>query len=126
LREAVVYLTGLSQRGIYGQSYRVKEDITIEDLRERANEVIRREIDVIRDQLARNHVALLDGAARFIDPTTVVVERDDGGERKVGADSHGIATGAKPARPDAVEFDDRTIFDSDGLVNAERIPGALV
>ena len=32
LREAVVYLTGLSQRGIYGQSYRVKEDITIEDL----------------------------------------------------------------------------------------------
>ena len=28
LREAVVYLTGMSQRGIYGQSYRVKDDIT--------------------------------------------------------------------------------------------------
>jgi NAD(P) transhydrogenase len=126
LREAVVYLTGLSQRGIYGQSYRVKEDITIEDLRARANEVIRREIDVIRDQLARNHVALLEGSARFTDPTTVVVEREDGGERKVGAATIVIATGTKPARPGAVEFDERTVFDSDGLVNAERIPGALV
>ena len=26
LREAVLYLTGMSQRGIYGQSYRVKQD----------------------------------------------------------------------------------------------------
>src|SRR5512132_1886764 len=31
LREAIVYLTGLSQRELYGQSYRVKEDITIQD-----------------------------------------------------------------------------------------------
>ncbi len=35
LREAVIYLTGLSQRGIYGQSYRLKEDITMDDLRGR-------------------------------------------------------------------------------------------
>lgn len=28
LREAVVYLTGMSQRELYGASYRVKEKIT--------------------------------------------------------------------------------------------------
>jgi hypothetical protein len=32
LREAVLYLTGLSQREMYGQSYRVEENITIADL----------------------------------------------------------------------------------------------
>ena len=32
LREAVVYLTGMSERGIYGQSYRVKEDISSHDV----------------------------------------------------------------------------------------------
>jgi NAD(P) transhydrogenase len=126
LRESVVYLTGLSQRGIYGQSYRVKEDITIEDLRARANDVIRTEIDVIRDQLVRNHVTLMDGSARFVDPNTVVVERSDGGERKVEAEHIVIATGTKASRPASVEFDDRTVFDADGLMGVERIPGALV
>ena len=32
LREAVVYLTGMSQRELYGASYRVKEEITPADL----------------------------------------------------------------------------------------------
>lgn len=32
LREAVLFLTGLHQRELYGQSYRVKEEITISDL----------------------------------------------------------------------------------------------
>ena len=43
LREAVVYLTGLSQREMYGSSYRVKADITMADLGERTNRVIERE-----------------------------------------------------------------------------------
>ena len=51
LREAVLYLTGLSQRELYGASYRVKDDITIDDLSARTQHVIAREIDVIRDQL---------------------------------------------------------------------------
>src|SRR6478752_1832412 len=46
LREAVLYLTGFSQRAIYGQSYRVKDDVTMEDLRTRAAGVSQRETDV--------------------------------------------------------------------------------
>ena len=52
LREAVLYLTGLSQRDLYGQSYRVKEDITMNDLTRRTHHVVAREIEVVRDQLA--------------------------------------------------------------------------
>ena len=51
LREAVMYLTGMTQRPMYGESYRVKDDITIEDLFWRTQAVIQREADVVRDQL---------------------------------------------------------------------------
>jgi pyruvate/2-oxoglutarate dehydrogenase complex dihydrolipoamide dehydrogenase (E3) component len=47
LREAVLYLTGMTQRGIYGQSYRVKEQISAHDLFWRMTHVIQREMDVV-------------------------------------------------------------------------------
>ena len=61
LREAVLYLTGMSQRGIYGQSYSVKSDITSEDLLWRTKHVIQREVDVVRSQLHRNRVTMVGG-----------------------------------------------------------------
>jgi len=126
LREAVVYLTGLSQREMYGASYRVKADITIADLVQRTSRVIEREIDVIRDQLQRNRIELIAGDARFVDPHTVDISLGDGTSRLVTADNVVIAVGTRPARPADVDFDDRTILDSDGLLNMERIPGSLV
>src|SRR6516165_1565180 len=96
LREAVLYLTGLDQREMYGQSYRVKDVITIADLATRTQHVVGREIDVVRSQLARNRVAVL------------------------------IATGTRPARPDTVDFDQRTVIDSDGIVHLERVPRSMV
>src|SRR5215467_13536841 len=48
LREAILYLTGLDQREMYGSSYRVKEEITIADLTARTQHVVSCEIDVVR------------------------------------------------------------------------------
>jgi NAD(P) transhydrogenase len=126
LREAVLYLTGFSQRAIYGQSYRVKDDITMDDLRTRAAGVSRRETDVIRDQLARNRVTVFDGAASFVDNDTVVITASDGRRQVVDADRIVIATGSRPNRPPAIEFDDESILDSDGILNLARIPQSLV
>ena len=56
---------------MYGASYRVKADITMADLGERTKRVIAREVDVIRDQLQRNHIALISGTARFVDTHTL-------------------------------------------------------
>jgi NAD(P) transhydrogenase len=126
LREAVVYLTGLSQREMYGASYRVKAEITVADLAERTRRVIDREIDVIRDQLQRNHIELISGDARFVDPHTIDVSVGSGSARLVTADKVVIAVGTKPARPPGVEFDEQTVIDSDGLLNLARIPTSLV
>jgi len=124
LREAIVYLTGLSQRAVYGESYRVKEEMTMEDLRLRVQRVIDREVDIVRNQLMRNHVQILEGTARFVDSHTVAVSGRE--ERRVTAEWIVIATGTRPARPPAVEFDDRTILDSDGLLRVDRVPASAL
>ena len=102
LREAVVYLTGMSLREVYGASYRVKSDITIADLDQRTHQVIAREVDVIRDQLLRNHVDLVSGTARFVDANTLGVQLDTGDERQVSAERIVVAVGTKPTRPAGV------------------------
>ncbi len=126
LREAAIYLTGLSERGLYGQSYRVKEDVTIDDLVWRTQQVMGREVDVIRNQLARNHVRVLPGQGRLIDTHRVAVSDNHGNVRTVEADKIVIATGTAPARPPGVEFDEATILDSDGILLLAKIPSTLV
>jgi NAD(P) transhydrogenase len=126
LREAVLYLTGLSQRTIYGQAYRLKDEITVEDLFSRTNTVMGREIDVIRSQLARNHVTVTIGAGRFVDPHTVIVTSPMGDERRLTASHIVVAVGTTPARPATVDFDEESILDSDGILRMGKIPGSLV
>ncbi len=124
LREAVIYLTGISQRAVYGDSYRLKEDITVEDLGLRTRQVVEREVDIVRNQLARNHVHVIDGIARFVDPHTLAIS--GGEERRISAEKIVIATGTRPHRPKTVEFDNKTILDSDGLLLLERLPASIV
>ena len=126
LREAVLYLSGLSQRDMYGQSYRLKDDVTMDDLSARTQHVISRQIDVIRSQLARNRVTVVNGTARFTDPHAVTVDDGTSHEAKYTAEKIIIAAGTRPARPDSVAFDDRNVIDSDGVLNLERIPRSMV
>src|SRR6185436_10289304 len=65
LREAVLHLSGYRERGIYGASYSVKQNISMQDLLFRTQLVIQAEIDVTRHQLQRNHVELISGEASF-------------------------------------------------------------
>ncbi len=126
MREAVLYLTGLSQREMYGRNYRVKEEIGIADLTARTTHVVGREVEVIRNQLSRNRITTMTGSGQFLDPHTVAVIDDRGRETKVTADKIIIATGTRPARPDSVEFDGSTIIDSDGILQLDHVPDSMV
>src|SRR5580692_8977525 len=86
LRQAISYLTGVDQREIYGQSYRVKDEITIADLTARTSHVVVRENDVVRSQLTRNRVTIIPGTARFIGPTEIEIGDAGGRSRKVSAE----------------------------------------
>jgi NAD(P) transhydrogenase len=125
LREAVLYLTGLDQREMYGQSYRLKDEVTIADLTTRTRHVVSRENDVVRSQLTRNRVTIITGTARFTGPNTVEVVQGDQA-REVTAENIVIATGTRPARPETVAFDERTIIDSDGILLLQKVPRSMV
>ena len=101
LREAVLYLTGMQMRDLYGASYRVKEEITISDLLARLQHVVGRETEVIRSQLLRNHIELIPGHGVVHRPAHAV-DRHRGQQvhRTLTADKIVIATGTVPARPE--------------------------
>jgi NAD(P) transhydrogenase len=127
LREAVIYLTGITQRELYGASYRVKEDITPADLLARTQHVIDKEQDVVRAQLVRNRIELYTGRGRFIDAHTVLVEDPTrAGRVAISGRYIVIATGTRPARPPGVEFDEERVLDSDGIANLKFVPASMV
>ncbi|TNC22213.1 Si-specific NAD(P)(+) transhydrogenase [Amycolatopsis alkalitolerans] len=127
LREAVLYLTGMNQRELYGASYRVKQDITVADLLARTRHVVGREVQVVRAQLLRNHIDLLIGTGRFLDEHTVAVEGTHRGDRHaITGAKIVIATGTRPARPSQVDFDAARVLDSDEILQLEEIPSSLV
>ncbi|HEX4053285.1 MAG TPA: Si-specific NAD(P)(+) transhydrogenase [Tepidisphaeraceae bacterium] len=125
LREAVLHLTGLNKRSLFGESYRVKRSITIADLTYVSQQVVHSELELIRDQLERNGVELIWGSARFDQENVIFVDRPDDFE-VVSGDFIVIATGTRPARPDTVPFDNKTIFTSDELLKLDHIPKTMI
>ncbi len=124
LREAVLYLTGMAQRDIYGASYRVKDEISISDLTARTQHVIGRETEIVRNQLLRNHVHMLSGTAQFVDGHHVDVSGPD--HIRISADKIVLAPGTEPARPENVEFNENRVVDSDGILSLDKVPGSMV
>ncbi|MDH5277369.1 MAG: FAD-dependent oxidoreductase, partial [Gammaproteobacteria bacterium] len=126
LREAVLYLCGYREKGIYGRSHRVKQDITADDLLQRLHITVRQEIEVIQHQLSRNGVRVISGLARFVDANTVRVTSATGQSAEYRANAIIIATGTVPHRPANIPFDDETIIDSDGLLQIKKVPRSMV
>ena len=133
IREAVLHLTGLRERSVYGDGYAVKQRITMDDLLHRARHVVRTEVEVIRSQMARNGVTLLGGAASFVDPHTVRVERAASPDwpalhdaTEVHADYVLVAVGTEPARPAGVPFVPGRVIDSNGLLELTDLPRSMI
>ena len=124
LREAVLYLTGYRQRAFYGRDYKLKQEISIADLMERVNTVVARETAVIREQLGRNGVTMIDGTARFRDPHTLQVEGKQTAQL-VEADFVLIASGTRAARPPEIPFGNGVI-DADQVGQTNGIPRDLI
>jgi NAD(P) transhydrogenase len=124
LREAVIDLSGLRQRSLYGEAYRTRSEITAKDLLLRTGIVMQRERDVVQAQLRRNGVQLVTGTARFEDPHRVLVEEGDHGEILSG-EVIVIAVGSSPGLPPGIEVDHSTVLTSDDILSLESLPRTL-
>jgi len=125
LREAVLHLTGVGRRGLFGEVARVKKNITIADLIYVSQQVIHHELTVIRDHFDRNGVELIWGAARFDDENVLYIDRPDDFE-VLSAEKFVIASGTRPATPASVPFNEKTVFTSDGLLKLDHLPKTMI
>ncbi len=125
LRETALNLTGWRERGFYGRAYRVKQEISADDLRRRLLITLDHEVEVLEHQFARNRVQHLRGKASFIDPQTLQIVKDDGEIIQVSAVSILLAVGTKPFRPNYIPFDGKTVLDSDELLEIEDLPRSM-
>jgi len=126
-REAVLHLSGYRERGIYGSSYRVKQEITIDDLLYRVQQVVRSEIDVIRNQMTRNRVELIEATATFLDPHLIELTTEGRhGKRQITARKVVIACGTEAARDTHIPFDGQRVFTSDDVLGLERLPRSII
>jgi NAD(P) transhydrogenase len=126
MREAVLYLSGYREHALYGESYKVKEKITLADLLFRVEPVVRHEVDVTRHQLLRNGVDLEHAEAAFVDAHTLQLRSPEhSGERIVTTDKVVIAVGTEAARDPRMPLDGNCVFSSDDILQLKDLPGSL-
>jgi NAD(P) transhydrogenase len=126
MREAVLYLSGYREHSVYGESYKVKDKITLQDLLLRVDPVVRHEIDVLRHQLLRNRVELACAEASFRDSHTLVLNFGEGkGMRVVTAENVVVAVGTESTRDQNMPLDGKCIYSSDDILQMEELPHTL-
>ena len=125
LRETALYFSGLRQRGLYGIDYSIKRELTVPDFMYRKDQVVRSLWAMIEANLGRHRIEVVQGYGEFEDPHTVRVTDMDGGVRRLSAPVILIATGSYPNWPDGVARDPERLYDSDTILQMDRIPRSL-
>jgi NAD(P) transhydrogenase len=126
LRETTLYFSGLRQRGLYGVDYTVKSDLTVHDFMYREQEVVRALREVVRQNIERHRIDLIQGQASFEDDHTIaVVPTDADFVRRIRGDVILIATGSVPARPSDIPFEDPRVHDSDEILEMQGLPRTM-
>ncbi len=125
LRETALNLSGWRERGFYGRAYRVKQNLTAEDLRTRLHITLNHEIEVLEHQFTRNRVNTVLGKAKLLSPNSVEVTSEDGDQTTFSADRFLLAVGTHPFRPEYIPFDDKRVFDSDSILELPELPRSL-
>jgi len=126
LRETALNLTGWRERGFYGRSYRVKQEINADDLRRRLLITLDHEVEVLEHQFSRNRVQQMRGTARFVDVQTIEVTKEDGEVLHVQAESVLLAVGTRPFKPSHIPFDGSSIIDSDEILEIKELPRSMI
>ena len=125
LREAALALSGVAGSGLLTNKRLIRRNVTINELRGVARDVVTTQLHLLEDAFARNQIEVVWGQARFEDAHTVLVEGEDR-VRTITADYVVIATGTRAAQPAHVPFNDRNIFTTDTFRNFQRLPRSIL
>ncbi len=124
-REAVLSCNSVTRHFERHMGDRYQSRATAAQLFARVEDVMRREVEVVVDQMRRNDVTLFHGDATFSDAHTVTVIMEDG-VRSISAANILIAVGTVPASAEGVRFDSEVILSSDDVPKMRRLPRHMV
>ncbi len=126
VREAALYLTGYRERNIYGESYAIKDKITMGDLMVRTRYVMEHQADMLRSQLIQARVDMVNAEGSFIDSHTLNLASEEGrSNRTITAEKVVIAVGTFSTMPPVVYADGRLVFVGDDVLNLPDLPRTL-
>jgi NAD(P) transhydrogenase len=97
---------------------------TASQLLSRVADVVRREAEVVENQLTRNDVTILRGRGAFQDPHSIRVTGDSGA-RVVTAENVAITVGTRAAEPAGAALDRDVAITSDDIMSLRRLPRAM-
>ncbi len=120
LREAILHSKAYTD-GSSSNNGDENAAVSVQDLAFRVQSIISRETTVIRAQLKRNRIAVVEGAARFMDPHTLQVESPSQ-TSTVRGEHIVIACGTRPAHSKEIVCDGKRVIDTDQLPTMHGVP----
>ena len=132
LRETALALSGFESRNLYGVDLSLRREVTISDFLGREKNVKAVFNETFKKRLASAHADVFYGIASFVDPHTVQfvpLPPADGAQTPepvlLRGESILIATGSSPVRPDLFFASTGEIYDSDTILQLDRIPKTM-
>ncbi len=123
LKETALYLSGRSDKGLFGVDRQIKGKATLENFMYRKDYIIKTESDVVHKNLVQHEVDIYHGTASFIDKNKIHITGPI--EVDLEADYIIIATGSYPFHPPHIPFDNERVHDSDTILNMKELPQSL-
>ena len=104
LRESSLYLSGFKQRGLYGISTKLKEQVTAKDFLYRERMVVQGERSRISDNLEHHKVDVYRGEASFTDGHTIEVATKNGSSIHLTGEKILVELARTPINPPIFHF----------------------
>ncbi|MCP4750399.1 MAG: Si-specific NAD(P)(+) transhydrogenase, partial [Proteobacteria bacterium] len=126
LRETVKYVELLSRSNLSGIDIQLERKITVQELMHRKNSVVTQRVEDIIENYRQKGVDYMFGRAEFVSPHELKVEcSENDAVETIKAEKFIIAVGTNPFHPSDIEFDGKSVLDSDTILMLERIPESL-
>ena len=128
LRETALALSGFKSRNLYGVDLSLRRAVKVRDFLRHEHEVKRTSRADVAERLELVGVTRIAGSARFVSPHVMEVtpaKGARGGVRRLSARFFLIATGSQPTRPPEFPFEHPRVWDSDEILELERLPRSL-
>jgi len=130
LRETALALSGLQSRNLYGVDLSLRREVTVSDFLGHEQNVRAMFNVAFLKRLQSQKVDVIFGTATFLDPHTISVvplpgndgQPASGGPIVLRGENILIATGSSPVRPELFPFGKGEIYDSDTILQLDRIP----